>query len=158
MIRPFRTFGRWMFDYRTGAMVAASLLAAAVIGMVILSGLATRDALHARQATAEAATRRIDRLQDEIHDLGEQLTADARANGHRIGELTDQIAVLQEQVRQLGGTPIVVQAPRSSRSTPPTTAPRPTTTTAPKPQPAPTTTTTPPRRGCVLVVCIGGKP
>jgi len=150
-----RAFGRWITDWRTGAVLLASLLAGAVIALVIVSGVQSHDALEARNRTAAAASRRIDLLNDQI----EQLNAKATVNGERIGELIAQIGALQEQVRQMGGQPIVAV----TTTTTPTGA-RPsssTTTTTPRPPvaPAPTTTTTTPPRPCtaqIAGVCIGG--
>lgn len=152
-----RAVGRWLADWRTGAVLLASLITGAVIALVIVSGVNAHDALEARQQTALAATRRIDKLNDEIAELNQH----ASDNGKRIGELTAQITALQEQIRRMGGQPIVT-------ATTSTTARRQasggTTTTSPRSSPAPTspppttttTTTVPPCRNSVLGICLGG--
>jgi hypothetical protein len=156
-----RSFVRWLSDWRTGAVLLGSLIAGAVIALVIVSGVQSHDALEARNRTAAAASRRIDLLQAELRELRTQLVAAAETNGARIGELLEQVAVLQEQVRQLGGDPVVVV------TTTTTTSPRrsnTTTTTTPRRQPDPpspttsttTTTTTQPDRGtCLGPICLG---
>lgn len=157
---------RWVFDWRTGATFAATVLVL-LVAFVIFDAAASRDrALKAATATANAAedqraatSRRIDMLLGEIGRLRE----DAEANSVRIGELLDQVNVLQEQVRQLGGQPVVVvrqSAPPAPRS--PAVAPRPSPTTT-VPPPATTTPPGPRRPGpppglCAGPLCIGGRP
>lgn len=144
---------RFVLDWRTGLTLLASLVVALVLVVVITGARTTQDALDARDRTAVAAARRIDKLNDQIEDLGAQLVTSAYSNGRRIGQLSDQVAALQEQVRQLGGEPVVVVTP--------TAQPTPTTST-PAPPPT-TTTTTPPAppgdpddRFCIGPICIGG--
>lgn len=147
-----QALGRWAADWRTGAAVAATAFVALLIVVVVSSTLTTQDALDARQATAAAASRRIDRLNARIEELGDEISTAAFTNGVRIGELADQVAALQEQVRQMGGEPVVIVEPRRSDST--TTSTSTTSTT----RPSSTTTTT---RPCTLNVagrCIGGTP
>ena len=147
---------RFLFDWRTGLTLLASLVVALVLVVVITGARTTQDALDARQRTAVAASRRIDKLNDRIGDLAEQLVTSAYSNGQQLGALSDQVAALQEQVRQLGGEPVVVHPAGTTSTTQPGTTPttRPpsstTTTTAPKPKP------NPPRcRGInVLGICV----
>jgi hypothetical protein len=141
---------RWLSNWRNGATLVASLLVALVAFVVIDASQARQDALDARNRTAATATRRIDKLNDRIEALGTMLFEQADANGQRIGELTAQVEALSQQVRDLGGTPIVVQPSASSSSS----SQQPTTTTAPRaPSPTTTTTTTQERR-CVVIVCV----
>jgi predicted GTPase len=151
-MRWLRAVGRWASDWRTGAVLLGSLVVGAVIALIIVSGVNTHDALEARNRTAEAATRRIDKLSKEIDKLTDELVATTASNGQRIGELTAQIAALQEQVRELGGRPVVP----ATTTTVAQRAPTSTTTTRP-PQTTPTTSTTttsPPRRCVIGVVCL----
>lgn len=150
-----RRIVRWLFDWRTGLTVCCSLVVALVLVVVVAGARTTHDALAARDRTSAAASRRIDMLNQRI----EELTDEAKGNGARIGQLLDQINVLSEQVRRLGGRPVVtvVTEPRPSSSTSSTTPPRSTTTTTqPRRPPSTTTTTTPPRRTCIVGICLGG--
>lgn len=155
--RALVAVARFLLDWRTGLTIAASLFVAILLVVVVLGARIATDALDARDSTATAATRRIDKLNDRIEELGTQLTLQAAINGQRLGELSEQVAALQEQVRQLGGEPVVVVDPRQPDRT--TT----TTTTAP-PTTSSTTTTTapppPPEDDCrveLLGICIGGR-
>jgi hypothetical protein len=139
---------RWLSNWRNGATLVASLLVALVAFVVIDASQARQDALDARNRTAATATRRIDKLNDRIEALGTMLFEQADANGQRIGELTTQISALQEQVRQLGGKPVVVVNGTGTTST--TSMSSTTTTTTRRP---PTPTTSPPRR-CPFIVCL----
>lgn len=143
----------WLANWRNGATVVASVLVALVGFVVIDASIARNGALDARNRTASAATRRIDLLNERIEELGEDLVASANANGVRIGELSAQIAALQEQVRQLGGEPVVV---RPTTTTTAGASPPPSTTTTTRP-PTTTTTTAPPNDGgiCIGSLCIG---
>ena len=145
---------RWVSDWRNGAVVAASAFVALVAFVTIDASVARNDALEARNRTAAAATRRIDLLNDRIEALGDQLAASAYSNGERIGALALQVAALQEQVRQLGGEPVIVNHP----STTTTAAPQTTTTTRPRGRPSTTTTTRPCRAPEVAGICIEGAP
>jgi hypothetical protein len=137
--------GDWVFDWRTGLTLLASLVVALVLAVVITGARTTNDALEARNRTASAATRRIDMLNEKIDRLGAELAVaneNAVDNGNRIGQLDAQIGALQEQVRALGGRPVVPTTTTTTRPPSTTTTTRPTTTT----------TTTPQR--CVLVLCV----
>jgi hydroxymethylpyrimidine/phosphomethylpyrimidine kinase len=130
---------------------AARLVGAALVVLAIWAVAATVVAalvIQNQQGSREAASRRISMLQEEIKRLGDEV-----ADGNRkVGELTSQVEVLSQQVRDLGGTPIVVQPSASSSSS---TSQQPTTTTAPRSPSPTTTTTTPQERRCVVVVCVG---
>lgn len=146
----FRAFGRWLVDPRTGIAVAVSFLAAAVIAFVITSGQTAHDALAARDKTAAAATRRIDKLNGQIAEL----VIEVAAGREDVGKARADISALQEQVRQLGGRPVVVTTSTSATGDEGRTP-----ATRPRPSPAPSTTTTttvPPQRRCLAgIVCLG---
>lgn len=139
---------RFFLDWRTGLTLAASLFVAILLVVVVLGARIAIDALEARDNTASSATRRIDQLNDRIEELGSQLTLQASVNGVRLGELSEQVAALQEQVRQLGGEPVVVDDPRQQVTTSTTTA-------APPPPPTTTTTAPPPEDDCRVVEVLG---
>lgn len=133
--------------------IAASAVVVLALAVGLFALLAF-TAMNNQREAREAASRRIDLLNVEIRHLGDELTAEARNNSRRIGELTEQVAALQEQVRQLGGEPVVV----ITRSEPGATT---TTTTTSPPPPSTTTTTRPPDDvppTCFLrVVCLPGR-
>lgn len=134
------TIGRLLLRVAT-VWVIASLCTLCVVS-VVLASMETRD-------VRRAASRRVDGLQVELRRVNEQM---ATASGD-IADLRARTEALSEQIRQLGGTPVVVvQAPPT---TPPTTVRTQVPTT--QPQPAPTTATTQPpattttvARRCVL--------
>lgn len=148
----------WATDWRNGATLAASVAVAVIAFVLIDASQARNDALDARNRTAAAATRRIDLLNERIENLGEEMAEAAFSNGARIGGLADQVAALQEQVRQLGGEPVIPSTTTTTSSRASTTsAPRTTTTTRPPPpedEPPP-----PPDddRLCLGPICIGGS-
>lgn len=156
-------------DWRYIASLAAAGLVAAIIASLITQADARREsdsratqALQAQTESRQAATRRIDLLNGRITRLDE-LLVDAETDS---AELRTAVAALTEQIRRMGGRPIVTTvAPRrtaaatattttspATPAAPPTTQPAPTTTTPP-----PTTTTTRPCRGVQAPVlgCVG---
>jgi hypothetical protein len=138
--RPIRHAGRWLSNWRNGATVLASVVIALVAFVVIDASQARQEALDARNRTATAATRRIDKLNDKIGET----------DSRQIGETNAKLAALEEQIRQLGGKPVVV----SIGSTQAGSTPPPSTTSTTSPRPTTTTTTTPPQPRCVLVICV----
>jgi type II secretory pathway pseudopilin PulG len=156
---PARTVGRWVTDWRNGAAFAATALVL-VLAFVVHDGAQARDqAFRSLERTTEnaldarrAASRRIDLLSTRIGDL----EARGEENGALIGELRQQVAALVEQVRQMGGKPVV--APTGSHSSSSTstssptskTAPSTTTSTTSPAQPSPPTA---PRPGPTSLVC-----
>ena len=150
-MRWLRAPVRWVLDWRTGVTFAITALVVLLAFVVFDASDARNRALDTALDQRQAATRRIDMLLDEVANL----RVDAEANGHRIGQLLDQVSVLQEQVRQLGGRPVVVQT-TSTTSRRSSTQPRrstTTTTTQPRRDP-PTTTTTQPDRTCIGPLCL----
>lgn len=120
--RAARAAGRWLIDWRTGLTFLASIVVALLLVVVITGARTTQAALAARQDIAERATRRIDLQNQKISEL----IALSQSSAEKIGALSDQVAVMQEQVRQLGGVPIVKEV------------------IVPVPVPVPTSTTVPP--------------
>lgn len=139
---------RWLSDWRNAAAIAASVLVALLAYVTIDASIARNQAVSGRNRSTAAATRRIDKLNHRIEGLGDELVGAADQNGKRIGELVAQISALQEQIRRMGGRPVVLAATTTT-----TAAPRSTSTTTS----STTTTTTRPRRTCVAGVCIGGN-
>ena len=149
---------RWFADWRTGAVACASALVL-LLAFVVIDGKVARDrALDVAVATAEqaqdarqAATRRIDLLLERIDALEHQ----GSENGALIADLRRQVGALQEQVRQLGGRPVVSSSPSATSTTDPRRAPSPSTTTtsttAPPPEDAPLLCRVP------LILCGGNR-
>lgn len=163
MRRVARSVG-WLFDYRNGLTMVASVLVG-LLAIAFIDGIDTRtkalEALRAQetqQTSARKATiARIDSLEDEIGGLRGQLVA----AGQRQGELLAGIAALSEQVRRLGGRPIVAARPDGSTTTPTTTttAVPPATPTPTRPSPPPSSspsTTRPP--SCPTLPVVGCRP
>lgn len=156
-------------DWRYIASLAAAGLVAAIIASLITQADARRDAddramqaLQAQTESRQAASRRIDLLNGRITRLDE-LLVDAETDS---AELRTAVAALTEQIRRMGGRPIVTtisrpSAPPTTTTTrAPTTSPSPTTTAQPPTTtttPPPTTTTTQPCRGVQAPVlgCVG---
>lgn len=121
---------RFLLDWRTGLTFCASLFVALLLAVVVTGAQTTREALDTRNRTAAAAARRIDLLNERI----EILSGSVEDNNRVIGELRQQVADLSEQVRQLGGEPVVRTSTTSGQTTT-TTAPSETTTTTAAPEP-----------------------
>lgn len=132
-----------VFDYRTFA-VAGAFLSVLIAGMLVINSAQTaREALNAQDASRKAASRRIDLLTQQANQR------DARINSlvATVARQQTGMDALTEQIRRMGGQPVVIvrqsngtsdpaPSPRAS-STPkprPTTSPRP----SPKPTPSPT--------------------
>ena len=133
-----RRVGYWLLVLCACALTA--LLFVTVINAMVRADRAERS----RDTTASSASRRIDLLNQRIVQLQDQ----AVANGRDLGALTTQVVALAEQIRQLGGRPIV--DPPAARTTPTTARPGtsttpPSSTTTTTPPPSTTTTTTTPR-------------
>lgn len=123
-----------VFDYRTFA-VAAGFLALLLVGYLVMASVQqAHDATEAQNRSRTAATRRIDILNNRIEKLQAQIV---QGQGDR-SELAAKLAALEEQVRQLGGRPVVTGGPAR------TSGPVPGPTRRPSPTPAPTSTRPPP--------------
>ena len=133
-------FLRGLLDWRTGAVVVASLFVALIMAVVITGSRNTHDALEARNKTAAAASRRIDLLNVRIENLSTQV----QDGSARVAELSAQVAALQAQLEQQGATPVVA---RTTTTTRPRSTPSTTSTTRP---PSTSTSTTSTTRPCVL--------
>lgn len=168
--RSARTAARWLLDWKNGVTVLGTVMVVLLAFIVFDAARARDKALDAAIASDEesivqraATTRRIDLLLDEI----EALRLEAFANGERIGGLTEQIGVLQEQVRRLGGVPFTTSttsAPSAGQrpsSPAPAPSPRPAPPSRPAPRPAPTPPQPPPAPEpepggvCLLGICLG---
>lgn len=131
------------------------LAALAVVGV----GFGVTSLLAARESNDQLSDRdaQITKLNDRLATVTSELSAlkaQATASAALIGELRQQIAALSEQVRELGGDPVIVVQPPSST----TTAPPSTTTTTTTRPPSTTTTTRPCRTPAIAGLCIGGRP
>ena len=144
--RRLRTLARWATDWRNGATLAATILVS-LLAFVVADAAQGRDqAFEALEQQTEqlrlaraAASRRIDLLTAQIHELETR----GEANAELLGTLVAEVEALRAQVRQLGAEPVVA-APAgdvASRSPASTTS---TTSTTARPPPSPTTTTTVP--------------
>lgn len=151
-MRVPRAVGRFVGDWHNVATLIAAVLVA-VIAYVVLEGAAERQrAFDAAEAASRAnidiadrATRRIDRLTQQIAEL--QKAADDARQTQAAAEArsSTQIGALVAQVQQLGGRPVVT-VPNMLPSlvptaTPATIAPRSTTTTTRKTTTRPRSTT-----------------
>lgn len=139
---------RWLTDWRSLATIVAAVLVGLLAVLVVTSIADRQQAIHALQgATASerearaAAVHRIDQLLVRIDDL----EVDAQANGQALAVLRRELGLLQQQVRDLGGQPVVSggTGESSPQARPPTSA-RPT----PRPTPTPS-----PSRTCLLILC-----
>ena len=159
----------WFTNWRNGATLAATLVAATVLFVVVDASQGRHDAFEALQRQTrqqgearEAATRRIDLLQARI----DELVGKGEANAQVLGQLVGEVEALRAQVRAMGGDPVVDDRTTFTSTTTrqpasPSTTPRePPTTTQPSPSPSPsptsTTTTTTPRQPCLLDLPIVG--
>jgi len=136
-VTVLRTVGRWVTDWRNGAVIAASLLAGGFLFFVVDASRGRHDALQALKANAaqsmdirEAQSQRITGLQDDIRLL------------------TDEVVQLRQMLVAAGVDPPPRTATTRRRpSTTTTTVPRRTTTTttsSSRPSPSTTSTTNPP--------------
>lgn len=118
----------------------AVALVVVLAGAVILFGLVAYSSIENQREQRVASARRVDILNHRIEELGSELSTAAYSNGQQLGVLSQQVAALQEQVRQLGGEPVVTgpsSQPPPSGTTPPTTQPPTTTSTTQPPPPEP---------------------
>lgn len=156
----------WFADWRNGLMMVGTIVAAALLSLLVVvvvdSINARKSALEALESvneratdTRRAATRRIDQQQARIN----QLEGEVQAYGRTIGELGSTVTALTEQVRQMGGRPIVVSSSSPTAvAPPPGTSPTTTAPAAPEPDPEPPGSEPDPDPGgiCLLGICIGG--
>lgn len=139
---PLRTLsrGNWL---ALCAVVLASALVGLVFFLVVDGAQARQDGVdqaqaQARQAidTRQAASRRIDRLADDLAALQTQN-----------GQLTTTVQALAEQVRQMGGSPVATLPARPAAREAPRTGPaagaRMTATSSPTPRRSPPATRPP---------------
>lgn len=137
-----RGAGNFAADWKNGATLLASVLVA-LLAVTVIDGIRARgdvleqarqDAATA-QATAnqarsaqQAATRRIDRLTTGQQQLGRQ-----------VAFLLEENSALRQQVRDMGGAPIVITPSSSTTARYPSASPSPSPSPrqSPRPSPAP---------------------
>ena len=150
------TARQWLTDWRSVLMIVVAVLVGLLVVLVVTSITDRENALQvAKRATAnEQAERtvlnhRVDQLLAQI-DL---LETDAQGDSAQLAVLRREVELLQQQVRDMGGQPVVIgagggmspspQPQSSSRSASPRPSP---TRTSPHPSPSRS-------KVCVLVVC-----
>jgi hypothetical protein len=135
-----------ILDYRT-FIVAGAFVTLGIVGYLIFAALQqAHDATEAQNRSRMAASRRIDLLNAQIEALQHEIAAGAEQRG----DLAAKLAALAEQVRQLGGKPVVIITPTFRRTSSPTSTrptsqptPSPTSSAAPKPTRSPSPSPTP---------------
>lgn len=116
-------------------------LFALLLSSVIVGGLAF--ILNQREQAAldsrRDATRRIDTLQQLVTSQARQITD----NANQIGQLSEDVRALIEQLRQNKLTPVVTASARPRATSGPSTGPSPSSTPRPSSRPSPTSRPTP---------------
>lgn len=146
------------------ALATAGIVALAIVGFVTKTQDAD-EALRQRQDTANKAFARVNELLVKIDGLDAEiagLQGSAVLNAGRIAELQTDVTALVEQVRRMGGQPIVASSqnrPGTAATTTTTVPPSPTQSSPgaqpqppapPNPPPACSTPVTVPVLGCVI--------
>lgn len=150
---------RLLLDWHNGATLVIAFMAASLLIFAITFARDRANAIESsRQAlkVAENKDARIDKLNAQIRRLVDEqqalVTANAEANAQSRADrarMEAEILALQEQIRQLGGKPVVpVSTTTTTRPTSTTTGPAQTTTTT-----RPPTTTTTTRLVCIANIC-----
>jgi hypothetical protein len=152
---------RWLRDWRTLTALSGAVLVALLAVLVVTSITDRERALQvAKAATSNAQDERaiLNRRVDQLLAQISQLQADSQANGEQLAVLRREVVLLQQQVRDLGGQPVVVDGgtsptPAASRSSPRASPTPKSSPTQASPHPSPS-----PSRTCVPVVgkCITG--
>lgn len=142
-------FRRWV-DWRLIASLGFILLVLLVFYAVWSSAVARDQAFDSLAASRAAASRRIDLLTAEIHDL----QGSSEHNGALIAQLQAQVGALREQLIKAGIQPVVPAAEETPTPSPTpggSAKPKP----HPKPHPKPSTKRPEPTPTCVapLLVC-----
>jgi len=152
---------QWVRDWWRAALITIAAVLVGLLAVLVATSITDRenalqvakDATTNQQAERAALNERIDSLLGQIR----LLQADASANSARIARLVLDVQLLERQVREMGGEPVVVTAGGSAGSQPTASAqpsPRP---TSPRPSPRPTPTHRPtptpsPSKSCTLRV------
>jgi type II secretory pathway pseudopilin PulG len=137
------------------------ILASALVGlaffMVLDGARARQDDVRRAQAQADqaidsrqAATRRIDLLQAQLDGLEREI----QTGQDERGRLATSVEALSEQVRQMGGRPVVTTSPHATPTSSRAPGARPAPSSGPRPTPRPTPRPSPSPRACVLGVCL----
>ena len=151
---------QWVRDWWRAALITIAAVLVGLLVVLVATSITDRenalqvakDATTNQQAERAALNERIDSLLGQIR----LLQADASANSARIARLVLDVQLLERQVREMGGEPVVVTAGGSAGSQPTAQpSPRP---TSPRPSPRPTPTHHPtptpsPSRTCLLILC-----
>ena len=151
---------QWVRDWWRAALITIAAVLVGLLAVLVATSITDRenalqvakDATTNQQAERAALNQRIDSLLGQIR----LLQADASANSARIARLVLDVQLLERQVREMGGEPVVVTAGGSAGSQPTAQpSPRP---TSPRPSPRPTPTHHPtptpsPSRTCLLILC-----
>lgn len=161
-----------IFDYRT-FITAGAFLSLLLVGYLVVTSVQTaQDSKDLLEGQRAAATRRIDLLTTELR----RLQALAQDNSRTNGEQAEAIAALTEQIKQLGGRPVVTgpsqdpvpNAPASPGGAPstelnvlpspqvsPSASPPPSTRSSPQPSATPTASSSPsPSESPSVTVCL----
>lgn len=149
------TARQWITDWRSITAVIAAILVGLLAVLVITSITDRENALQvAKRATANEQAERtiLNRRVDQLLAQIDQLESTSQVNAAQLAVLRREIALLQQQIRDLGGQPVVIDnapAPRPSPSRSPA-SPRPTPTrSTPSPSPSPTRTCIPIVNKCI---------
>lgn len=133
---------RWIRDWRTIAALVSAVLVGLLAVLVITSISDRENALEvAKRTTANEQAERI-ALDHRIDQLLAQvggLQSDAQGNAQQLIVLRREVALLQQQVRDLGGQPVIASGGGSSSP-----EPRASSRGSARPAPTPTHTTPPP--------------
>ena len=139
---------RWLRDWRTIASLAGAVLVG-LLAVLVITSISDREAALqvAKRTTANEQAERV-----ALNRRIDQLEADAQGNSAQLAALRREVALLQQQVRDLGGQPVGATSSDGTSSQP---SPKPTRSPSPRPTPIRTPTPSPtPSRTCVIVVCV----
>lgn len=131
---------RRLFSWSAAGPVLAYLASMLVVIAVVGAFVDAHDATDARNKTAAAAARRIDKMQTEIDSLQTRLRNLSTRDAQERGRLEDAIQALVSQLREAHLEPVTTGQPQASASA---TSPRPRQSRSPSPKPQPSRTPTP---------------
>ena len=154
---------QWVRDWWRAALITIAAVLVGLLAVLVATSITDRenalqvakDATTNQQAERAALNERIDSLLGQIR----LLQADASANSARIARLVLDVQLLERQVRDLGGQPVVTSSndgsgTTSSPSPHPSSTVRPTPISTPTPTHRPTPTPSPSLTFCIpLITC-----